>query len=206
MHRAGYVAGSPLVVLARIHQHVRLARRRHLLIAVDIDLLHARFGVVHQFQKSRIVFHRLSLSCGARTHAQCHLVFPTTLHLHKLEGGPPGPRPTPPSACWRLHDADIADPTAGRGRPARTRGSALQLTSEPRAVAPPITVPSRDPSPAHTGTFAPRRKNVAASARRGRESGCRRALRRSPARHTSGCPTSAAFGRRWRPCSCWEAR
>src|ERR1017187_2026940 len=52
--------------------------------------------------------------------------------MHKLEGGPPGPRPTPPSACWRLHDADIADPTAGRGRPARTRGSALQLTSEPR--------------------------------------------------------------------------
>src|ERR1017187_6337534 len=33
------------------------------------------------------------------------------------EGGPPGPRPTPPSACFRLHDADIADPTAGRGRP-----------------------------------------------------------------------------------------
>ena len=43
-----------------------------------------------------------------------------------LEGGPPGPRPTPPSARWRLHK------TAGRGRPERTRGSALPLASGPR--------------------------------------------------------------------------
>src|ERR1017187_2527250 len=58
--------------------------------------------------------------------------FPTTEHLHKWWGRPPGLRPTPPSACWRLHEADIVVPAAGRGRPARTRGSALQLTSGPR--------------------------------------------------------------------------
>jgi hypothetical protein len=58
--------------------------------------------------------------------------FPTTEHLHKSWGRPPGLRPTPPSACWRLHDADIVVPAAGRGRAARTRGSALQLTSGPR--------------------------------------------------------------------------
>ena len=52
--------------------------------------------------------------------------FPTTTLPALIVGSPPGLRPTPPSACWRLHDADIVVPAAGRGRPARTRGSAPQ--------------------------------------------------------------------------------
>jgi predicted AlkP superfamily phosphohydrolase/phosphomutase len=41
-------------------------------------------------------------------------------------GGPPGPRPTPPSVSWALQDLDIVAPAAGRGRPGRTGGSAPQ--------------------------------------------------------------------------------
>src|ERR1017187_4282768 len=58
--------------------------------------------------------------------------YDTTEHLHKLWGRPPGLRPTPPSACWRLHDADIVVPAAGRGRPAQTRGSAPQTRQHSR--------------------------------------------------------------------------
>src|ERR1017187_6617663 len=32
--------------------------------------------------------------------SQCHLVFPKLLSLHSWWGGPPGPQPTPTSACW----------------------------------------------------------------------------------------------------------
>src|ERR1035438_1821635 len=37
---------------------------------------------------------------GAGASAQCHLVFPKLLSLHSWWGGPPGPQPTPTSACW----------------------------------------------------------------------------------------------------------
>src|ERR1022692_4549252 len=37
---------------------------------------------------------------GAGAFAQCHLVFPKLLSLHSWWGGPPGPQPTPTSACW----------------------------------------------------------------------------------------------------------
>src|ERR1022692_4639011 len=40
------------------------------------------------------------LRCGAGAFAQCHLVFPKLLSLHSWWGGPPGPQPTPTSACW----------------------------------------------------------------------------------------------------------
>jgi hypothetical protein len=39
-----------------------------------------------------------------------------------LWGRPPGLRPTPSSACWRLYDADFVVPAARRGRPAQTGG------------------------------------------------------------------------------------
>ncbi len=50
--------------------------------------------------------------------------FPATEHPHKLWGGPPvrGRRPRRPARG--LQGADIEVPDAGRGRPARTRGSA----------------------------------------------------------------------------------
>src|ERR1022692_3025639 len=37
---------------------------------------------------------------GAGASGQCHLVFPKLLSLHSWWGGPPGPQPTPTSACW----------------------------------------------------------------------------------------------------------
>jgi hypothetical protein len=38
----------------------------------------------------------------SRQSAQCHLLFPIADNLHNSWGGPPGPRPTPPSASRTL--------------------------------------------------------------------------------------------------------
>ena len=56
--------------------------------------------------------------------AQCHLVLPATDSRPRWWGGPPvrGRRPRRPARA--LQDAEIVAPDAGRGRPARTRGSA----------------------------------------------------------------------------------
>src|SRR5438477_10687920 len=62
--------------------------------------------------------------------AQCRMVFSLVNNLHKLWGGPPGPRPTPPSAWLRLDETDRIDRRAGPGGPARTRGSAPQFMQD----------------------------------------------------------------------------
>src|ERR1017187_3612849 len=79
---------------------------------------------------------------------------------------------TPRWACWGLLEGDIADPPAGGGRPARTRGSALHLRRNPTVAKtkwhcvlacpvdprfPPPSRPKRNP-PANRpiwGTIAP---------------------------------------------------
>src|ERR1019366_7989537 len=60
--------------------------------------------------------------CGARAHAcRVRIVENTGLGWTNAKwGGPPGPRPTPTSACcWYLSMLEVAGP----GGPARTRGS-----------------------------------------------------------------------------------
>src|SRR5579883_3207619 len=52
-----HVIRVPFVILAGIHQDVRLAARDDLLVAFDIDLLDARFGVIYQLEKLRTVIH-----------------------------------------------------------------------------------------------------------------------------------------------------
>src|ERR1039458_9159473 len=59
---------------------------------------------------------------------QCRSFFPKG-RLRQWWGGPPGPRPTPSSACRTLQDADPVVPDAGRGRPAQTRGAAPQTSA-----------------------------------------------------------------------------
>src|SRR5439155_21126340 len=51
------------------------------------------------------------------------LSFPTSEHLHKLWGGPPGPQPAPWPASRVRQEID-SKRRAGPGGPARTRGSA----------------------------------------------------------------------------------
>src|ERR1035438_8583216 len=50
--------------------------------------------------------------------------FHEKLVLQDWWGGPPGPRPTPRRPAGAPQDADVVVSAAGRGRPARTRGSA----------------------------------------------------------------------------------
>src|ERR1019366_2379954 len=64
------------------------------------------------------------------------LIFPTTEHLHKLWGGPPGPRSTPPSASCAPPGTGTVVPNAGRGRPARTRGPAPPMPQQAGVPAP----------------------------------------------------------------------
>ena len=56
--------------------------------------------------------------------------FPITGHLYKLWGGPPGPRPTPSSACSGLDETDLLGKERVQGGPARTRGSAPQFMQD----------------------------------------------------------------------------
>src|ERR1035438_6364575 len=60
VYRASHAAFIPLVVFASVHQHVRLAGGQHSFIALDIDLLYARLGVVYEFQESWTVLHVFS--------------------------------------------------------------------------------------------------------------------------------------------------
>ena len=54
------------------------------------------------------------------------LSFPTTEHLHKLWGGPPGPQPTPSSACSRLDETDLMGEQRVQGDP---RGPGVRPTT-----------------------------------------------------------------------------
>src|ERR1039458_6224162 len=54
--------------------------------------------------------------------SQCHLVFPRLLNLHSQWGGPPGPQPTPTSACRVLKEADSVGEGRVQGDPRRPGG------------------------------------------------------------------------------------
>ena len=75
------VALVPLVVLARVYEDVRFATRHHLLVAIDIDLLDARLGVIHQLQESRIVLHRDDHTASLTLRQNVRMPIPTTGRL-----------------------------------------------------------------------------------------------------------------------------
>src|ERR1700722_19177484 len=56
-----------------------------------------------------------TIADGARMSAQCDLVFPTSYSLRSKWGGPPGPQPTPSSACLVWIELNLFATGGGRG-------------------------------------------------------------------------------------------
>src|ERR1700722_13780497 len=56
-----------------------------------------------------------TIADGARMSAQCDLVFPTSYSLHSKWGGPPGPQPTPSSACFVWIELNLLATGGARG-------------------------------------------------------------------------------------------
>ena len=46
---------------------------------------------------------------------QCHLFFPISYSLHSKWGGPPGPQPTPSSACFVWTEVNLLATGGSRG-------------------------------------------------------------------------------------------
>src|SRR6266702_2873180 len=78
--------------------------------------------------RGRVLHFRITLV--GRAFSPMSLSFPTSEHLHKLWGGPPGPQPAPWPASRVRQEID-SKRRAGPGGPARTRGSAPQKSSSP---------------------------------------------------------------------------